>query len=311
MSIAAIKPWSVQVELVAGCQLRCPFCGINALPWKQGEVHSSLSVEQSVHVASEIRTLNDKPRIEFALRGEPLLNPKAVAIIQVFRRVLPQAQLQMTSNGVVLLKENVIPRLFQAGLNILLLDCYRGHGEKLRAVVERNHGRVPVYELGDGPSPWHNHGPRGAFIVLSPDLRDIDTASRTIFNQAGNSPVGRTEKPLGTMCPSPWREVVIHSDGNVPLCCDDWGGEYVLGNVFETPLAEIWVGEAAQAARRLLRYGQRWFTPCCRCDGPSPGRNKAIPHCRKAGKREHDIVRRVNNGSPAFNGKEPEWWGPE
>ena len=55
MSTAVIKPWSAQVELTAGCQLRCPFCGINALPWKQGEVVRALSVEQAAEIEQVYR----------------------------------------------------------------------------------------------------------------------------------------------------------------------------------------------------------------------------------------------------------------
>jgi len=311
MNTAAIRPWSVQVELVAGCQLRCPFCGINALPWDR-DYFQYMEIADVVRVASQIRNLNPNPRIEFALRGEPLKHPRLVQALQLFRKILPDAQLLVVSNGVELLGQKdgqFITSLYRAGLNILLLDCYRPYGERLRKIVKSWNVAARHHNIGGGFWPWINHGAKERHLVFSPDLRDAE--SRGIMNHAGNAPIGRTPRPLEKTCPNPWREVVIHVDGNMPICCMDFGCEYKLGNVFEQDIRAIWFGEKAVSARKMLRYKKRWFTPCCRCDGPSPGRNKAIALPEAPTGLDMEIVRRANLESPRHNGFEIEWWGPD
>lgn len=311
---AVIKPWSVQVELHAGCNLRCPFCGINALP---KDYKGNMSLDDAKHIAQQISVLHDHPRIEFAMRGEPLLHPCPHSAVRAFRKYVPNAQLMMVSNGTILLRSGFareyIEGLFYHGLNILALDCYRPYGDRLKVTISNLEldADIQIYHLGDGFSPWYNHGPIGKHIILMPDIRDIDKKSRTLFNQGGNSPLGRTKEPLEKICPNPWREVVIHYNGNVPLCCDDWGCEYMLGNVLRTDLVDIWHNKAAQAARRMLRHKQRWFSPCSRCDGPSPGRRAILPHCDKATDADYDVVYDTLLVSPRENGKDIEWWGPE
>lgn len=310
MSTEASRPWSVQIELVAGCQLHCSFCGIQAMGWKHGAVH--LMTQETAHIiGSNLARLNPKPRIELALRGEPLLNPNAEGCIRAIRRSLPAAQIQLTSNGIALLNEGAHRALglFKAGLNILALDCYEPYGSKLEMGLRALGLPVIYHPLGDGFSPWNNHGSVGWHVVFMPDIRKSNEQRRVLFNQGGNSSISHLVRPLARTCPSPWRELVIHSDGTVPLCCDDWGEEYVIGNALTQSLYSLWHSDRMQAARRFLRHGWRAFNPCCRCDGPSPGRNRAIPLCDAPSQEDEVIIRKTIALSPNVNQRAAEWWG--
>lgn len=316
---AVIKPWSSQVELTMGCNLRCPFCYINIMPWKR-DYRDYMKPDNALRIATELITLNDKIRIEFAMRGEPMLNPDVVECVEAFRKGAPESQLQMTSNGTVLMElsnkgPDFVFDLFDAGLNILMLDCYIPYGNKLKDIVNKwRLEDVEYHTYGhDKFSPWNNHGPVGNHIIFMEDIRGLDfKITRKITNMGGNSSWGRKlDEPLETMCPIPWREVPVFATGEIPLCCNDAGVEYLLGNILDEPLVDIWTGEKAQSARKMLRYGQRWFNPCSRCDGPTPGRNRAIPHCDKATEHDYNIVYRTIHESPRHNGAKVEWWKEE
>ncbi|MDO8803071.1 MAG: radical SAM/SPASM domain-containing protein [Elusimicrobiota bacterium] len=51
-------------------------------------------------------------------------------------------------------------------------------------------------------------------------------------------------------CLSPWRHMTVAWDGDVLPCCFDYDKKYVLGNVKEQSLAEIWNGERMQSLRK-------------------------------------------------------------
>ncbi|MCX6340351.1 MAG: radical SAM protein [Candidatus Aureabacteria bacterium] len=70
-----------------------------------------------------------------------------------------------------------------------------------------------------------------------------------------------------TPCAYPWFSMHILWDGTVMPCCMDFHSRYVLGNVPESSLREMWNGEAMKALRRKLGSGSFADMPLCsRCD---------------------------------------------
>jgi MoaA/NifB/PqqE/SkfB family radical SAM enzyme len=64
---------------------------------------------------------------------------------------------------------------------------------------------------------------------------------------------------LATSCSWPWLVARVMPDGNVVLCMD------TLGNLNETPLAEMWNGAAAQQMRRRMLAKPASDPMCVRC----------------------------------------------
>jgi len=120
-------PNAVQVELTEGCNLRCPFCGLNGIRSKKRDF-KFLTPEVAQQIALLISNEDWNPRVEFAMHGEPTMHPDAAGMVRIFREYLPSASLMMTSNGGGLLRDPgpvlQIERLMQAGLNVLALDDY-------------------------------------------------------------------------------------------------------------------------------------------------------------------------------------------
>jgi radical SAM protein with 4Fe4S-binding SPASM domain len=65
-------------------------------------------------------------------------------------------------------------------------------------------------------------------------------------------------------CTAPLRGVVIKPNGDVLFCPDEWIDDYVLGNIREQDIAEIWNGEKARKFRSAL-YREKHFPACKRC----------------------------------------------
>ncbi|NJB69203.1 radical SAM protein with 4Fe4S-binding SPASM domain [Desulfobaculum xiamenense] len=67
-------------------------------------------------------------------------------------------------------------------------------------------------------------------------------------------------------CSQPFERLVVGVDGDVYPCCSPVGTEIHLGNVRETPLAEIWRGAMSRRLRTMMRE-RTWdgFDVCRRC----------------------------------------------
>ncbi len=268
-------PFCIQVEMTEGCSIQCDFCGIQGIRKKPGGykfLSYDLCIRMVNRIAQAIAQHGWNPRIEFAMHGEPTMNPRMVAIVKLFRRFLPKIHLMMLTNGTGLIKNptKTILELFDAGLNTLAVENY----EHTDLVFRIERGLAPfmlpnnkideMYYPHNGPDANpHKRWPHKRFIIVSSiDLETKGTHS-TLNNHCGcAAPLDHT---FQEKCAKPFRELSIRWDGQVALCCNDWRGVYNCGSVIGLSLDEIWNGLAFDAARRMLYQGKRTFPPCTGC----------------------------------------------
>lgn len=313
-----MKPWSVQVELTEGCTRYCQFCGVRGI--RKGPGRFKFMELKTAHaVVDGIGDLCPTARIEFAMHGEPMAHPKYDRIIAAFRKQLPKAQMQITTNGVKLMGNSAhshLERLFEAGIDFVVVDTYMPERTKLRRQLRRVCWAMGITLLDfyrdcipQGISPWHNHHRKlDNLVILMDDLSLVDgkTRSRKILNHAGNS--GSKPgliAPLNKTCTIPFREISVCWDGDVCVCCMDFGHELVVGNANREPLRSIWLGERFESVRSFLRHKRRLFTPCCRCDAGSGTRPGLLPKYKAPDRRVAKVVRQTVLAGTAINGRRP------
>lgn len=270
-------PFAVQIEATEGCNLRCTFCGLNGI--RGPNVRSTdryMLVDTAETIARDIARAGWHARIEFAMHGEPTLNPYLPYLILAFRDALPHASIMLTTNGVPLTKpaedfSAKVEKLFAYGLNMLALDNYQGlQVAPLMRAWGAAH-RIPVYEYpaeGAGnPNRRHDYRTRSISIV-----QDISVATQgthaTLNNHAGAA-APLNSRGQGKRCAKPFREMSIRWDGHVALCCNDWRGVFKVGDVNGRTVESIWHDPAMYAARKHLLRGERTFAPCQGCDALS------------------------------------------
>ena len=74
------------------------------------------------------------------------------------------------------------------------------------------------------------------------------------------------KRPLHNHCYRLWSGCVIDVNGNVLPCCYDKSEQYVLGNIREQSLRQIWHGQKAQDFRGALLTRRAQITICTNCD---------------------------------------------
>ena len=304
-------PWSVQIELTEGCNRLCSFCGLTALRTAPGKPWHFMEIQLAEKLAKQLSAFCPNARIEFAMHGEPTLNPDWIEIVGIFRRYLPTTQFQLTTNGRTWMRgksqgnsieKNAI-KAFEAGIDVIVLDTYDPEREKLQALAKAC-TRFKVLDYYDdcqpqGISPWANHkrGMSGTLIIMDDiGIRNGESKARTLMNHAGNAksePI--PDEPFKRTCTLPFRELAVCFNGNVTICCMDWGHEYTCGNVNDTHIYDIWWGAEFQAARKLLQSKERGFSPCDRCNAKSGTRAGLLPKMPKPDSETLSVVRKVHS----------------
>jgi MoaA/NifB/PqqE/SkfB family radical SAM enzyme len=273
------SPNTIKVELTEGCTLSCSFCGINGIREKPGGF-KFLSLDTASRIAdllaTEVSERGWNPRIEMAMRGEPTMNPNREDIVKLLRVANPKGHIQMTSNGAGLLKGGdplrAVTGLFDAGVNVLILDNYDGIASVTKILSKLPAEWVRHYPQDPAANPYKRRRHDEHEVVVLPDISKTETGvhnKHELCNHggaAGPKDYSKTDK----ICAKPFRELVIRHDGHVPACCDAWLGFFDFGNVHTAAsLDELWQGEHLMALRRHLFHGLRIVGDCDGCNSRS------------------------------------------
>jgi len=280
-------PYCVQIELTEGCSIQCKFCGIQGIREKPGNYKFMTLVTAGTLIkklAKESKDNNWNPRFEFAMHGEPSLNPDREPIIAYLRKMFPKSYILFLTNGSGLAGGDTVGKingLFKAGVNVLGVEEY-GHAPFHKTIKEKL-GDFMQYETWQYPaSPGANpHQRRPANTKMLVYIADIFTETKGTHSRI-NTHCGTGSPPVSThhgkRCAKPFRELSIRWDGGIALCCNDWRGTYNCGNVNDNrTLDDIWNGREFNAARRELYLGLRQNIPCCSSCNETSYRSGLIP----------------------------------
>jgi radical SAM protein with 4Fe4S-binding SPASM domain len=279
-------PFAIQLEPVEGCTLACSFCGLQSIRNNGADAASGthgtgkgpyrfMDWRTVERIAKDAAALGWNPRWEFAMHGEPTLHKDLPIMISDIRVIHPRGYIVVTSNGSGFLGVTGLSKvktLFDAGLNTLALDLYnhapfKTNLETLIAACEEtalltdDMPPVHYYPRQSVGNPHKRHN--GKMITVISDISDNTSGTHKLTNQGGNSGDGES---VEQRCAKPFRELSVRWDGNVALCCDDWKGQYKIGNVNDMLLNDIWQHPRFVAARRKLYFAQRDFGPCDGCN---------------------------------------------
>ncbi len=174
--------------------------------------------------------------VNFHQYNEPLLDPRLFEFIRRARATLPQATIELVTNGFGL-NEQLIKELAEAGASSLHVSLYGSPADKaiLTDRLVRGPYRLPIF-LG---------------------RHELDDRAG-IYDRAEV----HSQRPCG----APLEFVTVTCRGEVGLCCFDWQRTATFGNLAEMSLGEALASEKAQETYRRLKAGDRFLDACKRCD---------------------------------------------
>ena len=65
-------------------------------------------------------------------------------------------------------------------------------------------------------------------------------------------------------CSEPWIGITITAEGNVVPCCYDYDEKYIIGNLKEESLEQIWNNKRMRLLRRQVKTKTLYKNPLCK-----------------------------------------------
>lgn len=263
----------IQIQTVSWCNRSCAFCPSGKFPVPK----TYMPLEVYHRVIDQLHDLDFSGRISPYLMNESLLDKRLPDLITYARKRCPQSWIAINTNGDAL-SENLIIRLFEAGLNCMDVNAYDNPAQYAAyvALAERVAAQYPGLTLSTGyldPTFDSHNLPRHSKILHCRDMSDWETRFQAklevadLINRAGNVPEApRPSEPLSLGCERPFQQMYINYRGEAVLCCNDWRFEVVLGDTAESSLLDIWTNDKYRAYREQLWRQNRHMPLCASCD---------------------------------------------
>ncbi len=285
-------PLRLNIESTNRCNLKCKMCphGLGGIKRPIG----SMTLPLFKKIVDE-----SKKKTEFIylhLFGEPLLNKNICNFIEYCTE--NDILTGMASNGCFLTKE-ISEKLINTGLNFLILSLDGLSKESyeniriganfdvvysnIRSFIKKKDEKkskipytvIQMIEMKENSDQAHSFNEmwRGLRTTIPYVKQCADWGGQVEKLPAILHRYPPTEKRAH--CGSLWTELTILWDGSVVPCCVDFDKKYVLGNVTERSLSEIWNGHSMQELRKKLINGKHNEIALCKnCDSYSFGLKK-------------------------------------
>lgn len=287
-------PTFVSVEPANYCQLRCPECPVGMCA--KDKEHKVLTMEQFRHILAAVD--GKVHTMQFYFQGEPLLNTDLSQMIHLAHEA---GLYTIVSTNGQNLTQKLATELVKAGLSRIIVSMdglseesygayrvsgnmhktLRGLGFLKTAKLEtggKTHIELQCLKLKTNEHEWPML--KRSYKKMGADSLTLKTAQFYDYEN-GNSLMPSKDKDSryerdaegkyhlkqrkGHVCRRIYMGMVVDVDGNVRPCCFDKGGEYILGNIMEETLEEIWKGEKAQTFRAAVLKHRNTIDICQNC----------------------------------------------
>ena len=264
LKTASDFPAIVYLQTLNRCNYSCPMCPYDKTTKKEPMVKISMGLFEKI--ISELSREKDFINLTLDLHNEPLLDKNLLNYAKKFKKEMPTKILEIETNGSLLTKEN-IPLLYKYFDNIYIsLSASESKTYKEvtntknfrkiystlkyistskiwmdKTIIRFINQKVNTNEKREFKKYWNKIG----FKVLSYDMNN--RANNVSDFEKKSPPRNRfkkrmlkfVSKKLLNKCPIPFRLLSICSNGDVPLCFNDWSKNNIMGNVNQSTIREI------------------------------------------------------------------------
>jgi radical SAM protein with 4Fe4S-binding SPASM domain len=253
---AARLPEIIQIEATNICNAKCVFCPRDEMHRKQGVMDMALYTK----VVDECAALGIR-HVRLHNYGESFIDRQLVEKVR-YAKQRGIAEVGLISNG-SLIDEEAARGIVEAGLDAINISVDASGKETFEATrIGLKYDKVIANierllrvraELG-GVHPKlilsfvrrDDSAEERAFIEHWKDKADKIHVT-DLHNWAGTLPTG---SEVNYPCYRPWLTFTVLWDGRVALCCADFDGKVVLGDLRSSTIEEIWNADAYRQVRR-------------------------------------------------------------
>lgn len=277
-------PLFIAIEPTNYCNYRCVMC-VQSSSNRDKIPRGLMSEETFDRVLNEVRAFAMEVFIQ--LGGEPLLHP---CLGEFIKKAKCAGLTVGISTNASLLTEEVGRNLISAGLNKLVITFTDKNRDKYEEIWQGGDYRKVEENIKRMLSLKRKKGiPRITLQIIKFFGEDRDLAlDKNFLNMWRKlgvdsfSPIWATywagdfkdeakyryrEAPRDRYyipCGAIWRSIAIHWDGSVSPCCNDLSRDYILGNIREASIREMWNGIKMVRLRKDISEGQFRDIKLCR-----------------------------------------------
>jgi MoaA/NifB/PqqE/SkfB family radical SAM enzyme len=172
-----------------------------------------MSEECFERVLSELAKVRDDWEFHPYFRNDPLCDPDILRRTRRIKQVFPESFVRLTTNGDALNDSESIIETLNSGVDSIFISHYDGPLSEIHTKVDKDFPRVV------------HHGKRYFDEIF--------------YNRAGLVDV-EYRNPKHDRCSLPFVKVYILWNGDIVLCCSDFYGTVVFGNIMKNGIEEIW-----------------------------------------------------------------------
>jgi sulfatase maturation enzyme AslB (radical SAM superfamily) len=249
-------PEIVQIESTNICNAKCVFCPRDEMQRRQG----IMTVDLFRKIVDECAELGIT-HIRMHNYGEAFMDRKLVEKVK-YAKDKGIKEVGMISNG-SLITEPVARGMIDGGLDAINISVDAAGKEVFEATrIGLNYDKV-IANIERLIRLRADSGKRRPKLILS-FVRQNNSADEQAFIEHWRSIADKIhitdlhnwagtlnkESDVNYPCYRPWLTFTVLWDGRVSLCCADFDGRTILGNLNTQTIAEVWNGEMYRQVRR-------------------------------------------------------------
>lgn len=251
------RKYNIALELSSYCNGKCFFCPNSMMKRKK----SNMSMEIFNKVVERIKTENISP-MHFNLTGtgEPLIDKTIFEKIEILKNNFPDSNVYLPTNF-ALANDEIIDKLVDSKLNSVAVSLNANNAKDYKKIMKldfdktiknlnnliekRNYKKslLKIYiTLAANPI---NKKSVNEFIRFWEGKVD-GVGVNWIHSWAGAVKNGKINRKKQTRypCRPLFEQIIIHSNGNIPLCLVDYEGKVVGGNVMKDKILDSFYAES-------------------------------------------------------------------
>lgn len=236
----------IDIETINRCNGTCPFCPVNAK--EEQRPYAKMSEDLFKKIIDDLHELNYSKSLALFDNNEPFLDERIVEFQKYVRKSLPNAFLDLWTNGSLLTLDKFIEII--PYLDRIVIDNYNDE-----LILNPNSKIISEY-IKDKPN------------LMDKVVIYMRKQNEVLTSRGGTAPNKKDgDYHIDTKCVLPFQQFNVRPDGKVSLCCNDALGTYTLGDLNKQSIKEVWYSDEYMKIRKEMKEnGRRNLKLCNNCD---------------------------------------------
>lgn len=285
------NPYAIMIDPSGACNFKCCFCPCNNSSERIKERHKIMPMKLFVSIVDGIATFPNKvPIIDLYGLGEPLLNPEFVSMVRYLKNKNCCDLIRTTTNGSLLTK-NLVDQLADSGIDYIKISIeglsnqdykrlcsvdvsFDQIVENISYLYKKSRGKFKIGTKIVSAS-FKSETDREKYLEIFSPISDYTYIRNIQTNWAEFDelviPEGikdgqycNNKIPHYDICSYPLTHMIVHSNGDIGLCCYDWKHETSYANAKDISVPEAWNSNRLKEIRIAHLTGHRNSLPYCR-----------------------------------------------